>query len=85
MRYWPLPSVTAVRIFSISSGLDASTVTPGSTAPDESLTTPVIDACANAAAGTSAQTSTSPVLSNARTSPPPLLNHPDDAVRAPGR
>ena len=51
MRYWPEPSVTAVRAFSISAGLEASTVTPGSTAPDASLTTPVMDACANAVAG----------------------------------
>src|SRR5687768_16471176 len=36
-----------MRTFSISSGLAASTVTPGSTAPEESFTTPVIDACAN--------------------------------------
>ena len=33
MRYRPLPSVVAVRTFSISAGLAASTVTPGSTAP----------------------------------------------------
>ena len=33
--------------------LDASTVTPGSTAPEPSLTTPAIDACACARAGTS--------------------------------
>src|SRR5262249_51152457 len=31
--------------------LAASTVTPGSTAPDESFTTPAIDACARAAVG----------------------------------
>ena len=36
--YWPALSVTADRVFSISAGLDASTVTPGSTAPDASLT-----------------------------------------------
>jgi hypothetical protein len=34
--------VTALRTFSISAGLDASTVTPGSTAPDESRTTPAM-------------------------------------------
>ena len=51
MRYSPEPSVVADRVFSISTGLAASTVTPGNTAPDESLTTPVIDACANASAG----------------------------------
>src|SRR6185369_17293345 len=46
--YWPLPSVTTVRTFSMSAGLAASTVTPGSTAPDVSLTTPAMDACAYA-------------------------------------
>ena len=49
--YCPLPSVTTLRTFSISAGLAASTVTPGSTAPDESRATPSIDACASAAAG----------------------------------
>src|SRR5204863_5631752 len=44
IRYWPEPSVTAERVFSISTGLETSTVTPGSTAPDVSLTTPVTDA-----------------------------------------
>src|SRR5688572_25117807 len=48
IRYCPLPSVVAVRTFSISAGLDASTVTPGSTAPDVSRTVPVMDACAKA-------------------------------------
>src|SRR4051812_16003600 len=43
MRYWPLPSVTTERVFSISAGLDTSTLTPGSTAPEESLTTPVTE------------------------------------------
>ena len=38
-RYCPEPSVTTVRTFSISAGLDASTVTPGSTAPEASVTT----------------------------------------------
>ena len=57
MRYWPLPSVTAERTFSISAGLAASTVTPGSTAPEVSFTTPVIDAWANESEGT--QTSAS--------------------------
>ena len=46
-----MPSVTAVRTFSISAGLDASTVTPGSSAPDVSFTSPAIDACAHTAAG----------------------------------
>src|SRR5437868_10551833 len=65
MRYWPEPSVVAVLTFSISAGLDASTVTPGSTAPDASLTTPVMDACAKAAAGTS--TSNNAATNAART------------------
>jgi hypothetical protein len=34
IRYWPVASVTAVRTFSISTALDASTLTPGSTAPE---------------------------------------------------
>src|ERR1041385_3834889 len=51
MAYWPVPSVTVARTFSMSAGLDASTVTPGSTAPDASLTTPLIVACANATTG----------------------------------
>jgi hypothetical protein len=34
--------VTALRTLSISASLDASTVTPGKTAPDESVTTPVM-------------------------------------------
>ena len=42
MRNWPVPSVTALRTFSISTSLAASTVTPGNTAPDASRTTPVI-------------------------------------------
>src|SRR5262245_31492064 len=48
MLYRPSLSVTMLRVFSMSAGLDASTVTPGSTAPDVSLTTPAMplaDAC----------------------------------------
>ena len=37
----------------MSTSLDASTVTPGRTAPEESYTTPVMDACAHAETGTS--------------------------------
>ena len=36
MRYWPDPSVVAERVFSINAALAASTVTPGSTAPEGS-------------------------------------------------
>ncbi len=42
MLYWPCESDTTVRTFSISAGLDASTVTPGRTAPEVSFTTPAI-------------------------------------------
>src|SRR6185436_7998164 len=50
IRYCPEPSVVAVRTFSMSAGLAASTVTPGRTAPEASLTTPEIDAPLCAAA-----------------------------------
>ena len=52
-RVRPVASVTAVRLRSISALLAASTATPGRIAPDASLTTPVIEACANARWGTS--------------------------------
>jgi hypothetical protein len=51
-----------VRVFSINTGLDASTVTPGKTAPDESLTTPDnADPCAYAKTGNSRHDSTNTV------------------------
>ena len=50
--YTPVLSVVTERTFSMSAGLEASTVTPGNTAPDVSLTTPPIDACAWASVGT---------------------------------
>src|SRR5688572_28495464 len=59
MRYCPLPSVIAVRTFSMSAGLEASTVTPGRTAPDRSLATPVID-CARPTAGQARKRRTNP-------------------------
>src|SRR5919197_1296071 len=64
IRYCPAPSVVAVRSFSISTELEASMVTPGSTAPEGSLTVPARVACANAAAGKiiSPQTVTSACL-----------------------
>ncbi len=56
----PWLSLTVVRTFSISAGLAASTVAPGRTAPDSSLTTPVMlplcRACAPAADGQSNRT-----------------------------
>src|SRR5438045_1837192 len=54
MLYTPALSLTTVRAFSISAGLDASTETPGSTAPEASFTMPEILACASTVAGESA-------------------------------
>src|SRR5688572_19816920 len=79
MRYCPAPSVTTVRTFSINAGLAASTVTPGSTAPDESLTTPAIDAWAYTALGISAETRKTPrIRTSTRISSTPFLRrgHP---------
>src|SRR5689334_22942468 len=56
MRYWPVSLLTTERTFSINAGLAASTVTPGRTPPETSLTTPVMAACAKAAAGRSNRT-----------------------------
>jgi hypothetical protein len=49
-------SLTTDRTFSIRTGLAASTVVPGNTAPDVSLTTPVMAPCADAEAGRSKRT-----------------------------
>src|SRR4051812_3986738 len=51
MRKAPLSSVTTVRVFSMSTGLATSIVTPGRTAPDVSLTVPVKELWAYAALG----------------------------------
>src|SRR5262245_50241192 len=51
MRYCPLPSVVAERVFSISAGLLASTLTSGRTAPELSLTVPAIAAWAKTVRG----------------------------------
>src|SRR5262245_22777793 len=56
IRYVPALSVVTVRTFSIRAGLAASTVTPGRTAPELSLTTPAmlpVAACAHTVAGSS--------------------------------
>src|SRR5262245_59473773 len=59
-----------LRTFSIRAGLLASTVTPGSTAPDASLTVPVTAAaavpCANAVRGNS-------IITSSRQNKPPSL------------
>jgi len=49
----PCASVTAERTPSMRAGLAASTVTPGSTPPDPSRTTPVMLLCAQDAVGIS--------------------------------
>src|SRR2546425_10557970 len=79
----PSPSVTTLRTFSIRAGLAASTVTPGSTPPEASLTTPAIPlavACCAEAAGDSSNTH----MTTLRTTPTTftrtidflLLSHP---------
>src|SRR5262245_49049265 len=59
----------------MSAGLDASTVTPGSTAPDASLTTPAIDAWAYTTDGTRMPNSSTPAstLTTLRIGSIPLL------------
>src|SRR4026208_1671486 len=96
MRYVPDSSVVADRTFSISTGLAASTVTPGSTLPDESFTTPVIEAWATANAGQSTEQATGTSAArtlrihttplrrcfrSCRRSPPPAVCNPPTAVR----
>src|SRR4030095_10625346 len=61
----PLVSVSTTRGAS-NAGPTASTVTPGSTAPEVSLTVPVIDACAHTSRGTRhSQTSRASLLPRA--------------------
>ena len=55
MLYRPWPSVTAMRLPSMSSGLEASTVTPGRMPPVLSVTWPPIALWAAADAGHSAR------------------------------
>src|SRR5262249_45677118 len=57
--YWPSESVTTERTRSMSAGLDASTVTPGITAPDVSFTTPAMPPAAWAAVDDGSSTATS--------------------------
>src|SRR5205809_3303308 len=56
IRYSPVSSLTTERTFSINTGLAASTITPGSTAPAAYMTTPVMADCANAVTGRSTTT-----------------------------
>src|SRR5215470_385386 len=70
MRYCPVPSATAVRTFSIRAGLEASTLAPGSTPPDASLTTPVMLACAKARMGRRRTNASSTTALTTRIGPP---------------
>src|SRR4051812_7626707 len=65
-------------------GLAASTVTPGSTAPEVSFTTPVIDACANTVAGSNtAATTTAKSLPILRIDCPPMILQLPGLLREP--
>ena len=66
MRYWPVASVTTDRTRSISAGLAASTVTPGSTAPDVSFAVPVMVAWAHTTAGTMSRASNTVAVTHTR-------------------
>src|SRR5688572_8576331 len=72
MRYWPLASVTEERTRSISASLAASTVTPGRTAPEVSLTIPAMDDWASAAAGS--RRIPARTIANLRMTPPLMPN-----------
>src|ERR1044072_1621205 len=72
MRYWPEPSVTTDRCFSMTTGLAASTVTPGSTAPEVSRTTPVIEPWAATAAGNTSIADTTTTALATRVMDPPV-------------
>src|SRR6185295_770783 len=79
MRKRPRSSVTAVRTFSMSAGLDASTDTPGMTAPEVSRAEPAMDACANADAGRRVDTAIrSTALKKVRIARPPVRVAPGE-------
>src|SRR6266487_636204 len=60
----------------MSAGLAASTPTPGSTAPDVSLTAPAIDAWAQAAVGARRETTTTLAFTTPRMSSPRVCGVP---------
>ena len=72
MRYRPALSVIEERDFSMRTSLAASTVTPGRTAPDGSLTVPVIEPCANTVEGTKRTA----VSRRIRLTSPPIVDPP---------
>src|SRR4029078_3505103 len=77
MRYCPVPSLTAARNFLIRAVLDAAPVTPGNSAPDVSLTVPVMVACAHTTAGTNRITSAAVAALHTRTNFP---DHENDSM-----
>src|SRR5262245_31318389 len=64
--YAPFASVVADRTCSINAGLAASTVTPGSTAPVASFTTPANALCARAAVGSASSRASMPTDTKVR-------------------
>src|SRR4029079_8588785 len=77
MRYWPLSSVVAARVFSISTGLEASTVTPGRMRPEASLTVPARATWAHAAEGINTRAvRTADTFAVTRISPPRWFEEP---------
>src|SRR5260221_701241 len=83
--YCPAPSVVTDRVFSIRTSLATSTVTPGRTAPDASLTTPAIVLCARAAVDPArhASTTSTGTLFGIMQKPPSLsFDPPSDCARA---
>jgi hypothetical protein len=73
MRYCPSPSLVVTRTFSIRTGLVASTVTPGSTPPVASLTTPAIALWAQAGGADMPRTSAAAAMIFFASMPLPLL------------
>src|SRR5687768_15492806 len=82
-RYCPPPSVTAARTFSISAGLDASTLTPGSTAPEVSRTVPVMTAWAIANCGRTNDAIKAATVRFSIDIPAPLPHYEDTPTRTP--
>src|SRR2546425_11947165 len=80
--YCTSASVTTLRTFSMSAGLLASTITPGSTAPDVSRTTPAMALCAWAMLGTATHTTVtkSGIRSTFHIGEPPFAKHDRIAV-----
>src|SRR5207247_10715876 len=81
ISYWPSRSVATVRTSSMSAALAASTVTPGSTAPVPSLTTPAMPAVVADCAHTSPGTSRKPDNAKIRANRSALIGMPPQLAR----